>query len=262
MRSRFDCGHENPLSNRYCDECGEPRDPRCPLCHSPNRTDAKFCGACGARLLDEQVVPGPETPPSTKGRRWQRGDFERAPIDRAAGEDGWPSEERWRKPLLLTVAAIVAVFIGIALAVVQFGPARHPDRSGQRFDPASPDSGALSSPRESPTEAVAPAPDTVPAPDTASAPSGAEASTRNTSLPTRLPNEARAASGEEGRRSPAFASAPQTSEERMADFLVQELGPAQAADKALSTAAWYDVDRPEYAYWERVSGAIRRREGR
>jgi len=43
----------------------------------------------------------------------------------------------------------------------------------------------------------------------------------------------------------------------MADFLVQRLGPAGAADKALAMAAWYDEGQPERSYWQRVAEAIR-----
>ena len=51
-----------------------------------------------------------------------------------------------------------------------------------------------------------------------------------------------------------------TSEERMAAYLVEELGPKPAAATALSNAAWYEAGRSEHAFWQRVAEAIKRRE--
>jgi len=49
----------------------------------------------------------------------------------------------------------------------------------------------------------------------------------------------------------------------MAVFLMEELGPGQAAERALSNADWYGKERiEERAYWRRVADVIRRREGR
>ena len=59
------------------------------------------------------------------------------------------------------------------------------------------------------------------------------------------------------------AGASQASVERMAVFLMEELGPGQAAERALSNADWYGEERiEERAYWRRVAEVIRRREGR
>ncbi len=64
-----------------------------------------------------------------------------------------------------------------------------------------------------------------------------------------------------GETSQAVAS--QGSVERMAVFLMEQLGPGQAAERALSNADWYGEERiEERAYWRRVAEVIRRREGR
>ena len=55
----------------------------------------------------------------------------------------------------------------------------------------------------------------------------------------------------------------QGSVERMAAFLMEQLGPDQAAERARSNAEWYGEERiEERAYWRRVAEVIRRREGR
>ena len=49
----------------------------------------------------------------------------------------------------------------------------------------------------------------------------------------------------------------------MAAFLMEQLGPDQAAERARSNAEWYGEERiEERAYWRRVAEVIRRREGR
>ena len=62
----------------------------------------------------------------------------------------------------------------------------------------------------------------------------------------------------------AQASAPSSasSEERVAGFLVGELGPTRAEERALANAAWYGSDREEYSYWRRVAKLIKQGEGR
>jgi class 3 adenylate cyclase len=44
------CGHENPDSAKFCDECAAPFNRRCAACGSTNRPNAKFCNECAAPL--------------------------------------------------------------------------------------------------------------------------------------------------------------------------------------------------------------------
>jgi len=52
---------------------------------------------------------------------------------------------------------------------------------------------------------------------------------------------------------------PETSEERMADYLVEQLGKTRAEETARSNAAWYGAGRAEYQYWEKVAETVARR---
>jgi membrane protease subunit (stomatin/prohibitin family) len=50
------CGAKNDSGGRFCSECGEilpaqGREPQCPNCERPAPITAKFCNACGTRLL-------------------------------------------------------------------------------------------------------------------------------------------------------------------------------------------------------------------
>jgi hypothetical protein len=87
-----------------------------------------------------------------------------------------------------------------------------------------------------------------------------EARSQEVSLPARVPARENApAQSEDNRESPRVAASPaRSSEERMAAFLVDELGRERAAEKALSNAAWYDEGRSERAYWRRVADAVNR----
>jgi len=87
-----------------------------------------------------------------------------------------------------------------------------------------------------------------------------EARSQEVSLPARVPARENApAQSEDTRESPRIGASPaRTSEERMAAFLVDELGRERAAEKALSNAAWYDEGRSERAYWRRVADAVNR----
>ncbi len=44
------CQTDNPLGNRFCDQCGVPLEARCPQCDAEVRAGARFCGTCGQRL--------------------------------------------------------------------------------------------------------------------------------------------------------------------------------------------------------------------
>ncbi len=44
------CGHENPESARFCNECASPLSGSCPTCGGENPPGAKFCNECAAPL--------------------------------------------------------------------------------------------------------------------------------------------------------------------------------------------------------------------
>jgi hypothetical protein len=326
----FACGHENPAGNRYCNACGAAKDRRCPLCRSLNHGHAKFCGACGARLLDEGTAPettvvsptpprsrdpgmpvtpratapagkarssqggsdnqflDDENPPGSGRSGWRRNASLSPPIHDVTVKDALEAKDRRRTAFLL--AAVVAVTVAFAIAIVvlgveQFSLTRHgalleralgwlaadrhsasAPRGAQPPVPEGPDPSAGSSARELKTAAPRAATsestrETTEAPAT---PRATEVPAASPSLPSRSTNTQPAATGDEAPSTgapQALDPALQTSEERMAGFLIEQLGPAPAAEKALSTAAWYDAGRSEHAYWERVAEAIRRRAG-
>jgi hypothetical protein len=60
------CHTENPSTNRFCDQCGEPLEARCPQCATVLRAGARFCGGCGHPLAPSAVsaAPSPSAKPS------------------------------------------------------------------------------------------------------------------------------------------------------------------------------------------------------
>src|SRR5712691_2096241 len=44
------CHHTNDDRAKFCDQCGQSLETRCPTCDSPNRPGARFCSACGQSL--------------------------------------------------------------------------------------------------------------------------------------------------------------------------------------------------------------------
>src|SRR5262245_56328993 len=44
------CGSENPVSKRFCGDCGAPLANVCPKCHADNPVGKRFCGECGTAL--------------------------------------------------------------------------------------------------------------------------------------------------------------------------------------------------------------------
>jgi class 3 adenylate cyclase/tetratricopeptide (TPR) repeat protein len=55
------CHTDNPPANRFCDQCGELLEARCPQCTTVLRAGARFCGGCGHRLVSFSA-PAPATP--------------------------------------------------------------------------------------------------------------------------------------------------------------------------------------------------------
>ena len=116
------------------------------------------------------------------------------------------------------------------------------------------------------TSVTKPAPETKAAAETKAAETKAEApiGLPPRELPVREPEKQVATTPAEDSAEPArVASSPTgSSEERMAAFLVDELGAKAAAKKALSNANWYEAGRSERQYWYRVADAVTRRGGR
>lgn len=241
-----------------------------------------------------------EEPPWAGRGSWRRDAFLASPIDdmTVEDEDELEAKDRRRKVFLLAgVAVTLALTIAIVLGVARFSPTRHggfPERArgGVAADrdsasatrgaqppvPEGTDASAGSSARES--KAAARESKAAAAPHAATsesaqgatrpaAPRPPELPATSPSLPSRSTSQGSAATGDEApSRGAARAPAPapqsseeQSSEERMADFLIEQLGPEPAAQKALSTAAWYDAGQSEHAFWERVAAAIKRRAG-
>ena len=303
----FECGHDNPATSRFCAVCGAARLRSCRACEAPVQWDARYCGACGARLYERDAVSDQEVVEWAKARRERDEALRHAVMDDAIDDDA--DEERRRRPagMVATIAVILAAVLGLGY----FALARHtvyfermPDKrdvqaSNPITQPApSPDGAQVAVSSTSPP----PAP-TTPAttedlaastsPDKAASPSEEKVATaseqtvatpseekavppselaparsarpqtarsQEVSLPARVPARENApAQSEDNRESPRVAASPaRTSEERMAAFLVDELGRERAAEKALSNAAWYDEGRSERAYWRRVADAVNR----
>jgi hypothetical protein len=318
----FECGHDNPATSRFCAVCGAVRLRSCRACEAPVQWDARYCGACGARLYERDAVSDQEMVEWAKARRERDEALRHAVMDDAIDDDG--DDERRRRPagMVATIAVILAAVVGLGY----FALARHtvyfermPDKrdvqaSNPITQPApSPDGGqaavSSTSPPPAPTTPATPevlgastSPDkaaspseekvvtaseqgiTAPSEEKVAAPSEQtvavseekvvspselpparsarpqEARSQDVSLPARVPARENApAQSEDNRESPRVVASPaRTSEERMAAFLVDELGRERAAEKALSNAAWYDEGRSERAYWRRVADAVNR----
>lgn len=44
------CGAQNPVSNKFCKQCGKPLVCVCPVCHAEQPAGQPYCGSCGAKL--------------------------------------------------------------------------------------------------------------------------------------------------------------------------------------------------------------------
>ena len=308
----FECGHDNPASSRFCAVCGAARLSSCRACEAPVQWDARYCGACGARLYEREAVSDQEVVEWAKARRG-RDEAAHDPVMMVDAIDDDADDNNRRRPagMVATIAVILAAVVGIGY----FALARHtvffermPDKrdvraSSPSAQPApSPDGGqaALNSTPPPPAvttappstaedvaastsqaKAASPSEESIPTPSEeqvapssegkAASPSelpparSAEARSQGeVSLPARLPaRENSPAESEDNRQSSRAPTSPaRTSEERMAAFLVEELGREKAAEKALSNADWYDEGRSERAYWRRVADAVNRRGSR
>jgi Molybdopterin-binding domain of aldehyde dehydrogenase/Double zinc ribbon len=50
------CGSENPVSKKFCGDCGALLENRCPKCGVENPPSKRFCGDCGAMLTPPAAV--------------------------------------------------------------------------------------------------------------------------------------------------------------------------------------------------------------
>jgi len=237
-----------------------------------------------------------EAPPWPKKGRWRRDDI-------PAEEDDRVAADRRRKPPLLAgaVAGTIAIVLGVGYfsavrqtgflgrpvggSVADRGPApvarseRPPDVGSDLPQgtstpaapaaPSAPAPGQTGTPPEEPESSgdlslpARKAPPAVEHPPSEQQPSVTGRGSRPpTSSQARIDSpKARGDERPSGETSQAVAS--QGSVERMAVFLMEQLGPGQAAERALSNADWYGEERiEERAYWRRVAEVIRRREGR
>ena len=66
------CGHDNPLGQKFCGECGDRLEAVCPSCRSTNPPGQKFCGECGAGLGGARApaATAPETPERVPAERF------------------------------------------------------------------------------------------------------------------------------------------------------------------------------------------------
>ena len=53
------CNHPNEDRAKFCDQCGQPLDVRCPACQSVLRAEARFCSQCGQSLSQPATVSSP-----------------------------------------------------------------------------------------------------------------------------------------------------------------------------------------------------------
>jgi len=54
------CDHDNRTDRRFCTACGAALSPACPSCGAPTEPGEKFCGGCGAALIG---APTPSAAP-------------------------------------------------------------------------------------------------------------------------------------------------------------------------------------------------------
>jgi Double zinc ribbon len=315
----FECGHDNPVSSRFCAVCGAARLRSCRACEAPVQWDARYCGTCGARLYERDAASDQDVVEWARARRGQDEAARHALVDDPIDDDAEDGSRRRPAGTVATIAVILAAVVGLGY----FALARHtvflermPDKRDVRVSvPITPPAPSTDTGQAAVNSTPPPPASTTPAtsedlvasksPDKAASPSGAqlatsseeqvarpgeeqvaspgeekvampseqpparsarprEAQSQEVSLPARVSARENAPSqAEDNREQPRMAPSPaRTSEERMAAFLVDELGRERAAEKARSNADWYDEGRSERAYWRRVADAVNRRGSR
>src|SRR4051794_38207112 len=60
------CGTENPAGARFCMNCGNALERRCPNCGTPAPAEARFCMNCGSAL--DGSAPAPAAPQAPAAR--------------------------------------------------------------------------------------------------------------------------------------------------------------------------------------------------
>jgi hypothetical protein len=58
------CQADNPVSNKFCGECGTRLPAACPACGHANPAGPKFCGECGAPLAGAAKLAGEVAKPA------------------------------------------------------------------------------------------------------------------------------------------------------------------------------------------------------
>src|SRR5262245_13237340 len=58
------CQHDNPVSARFCNDCGAKLDATCPQCGQANPPGSRFCNGCGTQLAGAPPSPTPTQPAS------------------------------------------------------------------------------------------------------------------------------------------------------------------------------------------------------
>src|SRR5262245_66203413 len=91
----FECGHDNPASSRFCAVCGAARLSSCRVCEAPVQWDARYCGACGARLYERDAVSDEEVVEWAKARRGRDEDAHHPLMDDAIDD---ADEDNRRRP--------------------------------------------------------------------------------------------------------------------------------------------------------------------
>jgi len=232
------CGHENPLGYQFCDACGA-KLPRCPQCLRPNREGARFCGYCSATLTGVLIGAAARLDMAAQGEEARDDASER--LARILEHRARVQQARRSWLGLMASAIAVLAVLGLVSAWLWVGP--------RASGPRTATNGAAGIGDQRETDSPAPAESgRASAPDEASAPDDEKSVPPPSSVATGRP----AAGLSDG--SPARGG----SVEPMAEYLVANLGSAQAEARALQNAEWYAPGSADFAYWQRVAAAIRR----
>src|SRR5262245_5843437 len=116
-----ECGHDNPASSRFCAVCGAARLRSCRACDWPVQWDAKYCGACGARLYERDAVSDQEVVEWARARRERDEAVSHAVMDDAIYDDVEDDKRRRPAGTVATIAVILAAVVGLGY----FAWARH-----------------------------------------------------------------------------------------------------------------------------------------